>query len=697
MGIFNKHAPLKSKILRANDNPFMTKELRKAIMVRSRLRNKLNKKQTYSSKIAYKRQRNFCTSLLRKTKKEYYGNLNPINISYNKKCWKTVKPFFSENAVTTDNITIIDRNEIFEDNEKVSEIFNEFFSNAVSNLITPSHIPSNVIVAVSDPIIDAVNKYNDHDSIKRIMKKKNKEDNFSFKLVEPMTVENEIYALNKSKACPTNSIPPHIIQENCDIFVPRITSDLNNSIYYGNFPTNLKNADLTPVFKKGDRQNKCNYRPVSILPPLSKVFERIMFSQVNEYMNSKLSIYLCGFRKNMSAQNCILLMLEKFRKCLDNRGSCGVLLTDLSKAFDCLNHDLLIAKLYAYGFDHNSLKLINSYLSGRLQRVRVNSKYSSWNEIIFGVPQGSILGPILFNIYLNDLFLFCENSNIANYADDNSPYTCKDDTETVISQLESDTKMLLNWVSQNGLKANPDKFHLLLSNTSNEYFVKAAEFSIPSSTSKKLLGITIDNKFSFDEHVNSLCNKSSQKLHALSRISHFMDIKQRQIIMKAFINSQFGYCPLVWMFHSRKLNNRINKIHERSLRIVFDDNISTFNELLMKDNSVTIHERNIQNLAIELYKVLNGLSPEIMSLIFPTKENIKYCSKNQFVTRNVRTVKYGTETLAHLGPKIWALVPDEIKSEKSINGFKMKIKKWRPLNCPCKLCKTYINGVGYID
>ena len=169
-----------------------------------------------------------------------------------------------------------------------------------------------MIVAVSDPIIDAVNKYNAHDSIKRIMKKKNKEDNFSFKLVEPMTVENEIYALNKSKACPTNSIPPHIIQENCDIFVPRITSDLNNSIYYGNFPTNLKNADLTPVFKKGDRQNKCNYRPVSILPPLSKVFERIMFSQVNEYMNSKLSIYLCGFRKNMSAQNCILLMLENF-------------------------------------------------------------------------------------------------------------------------------------------------------------------------------------------------------------------------------------------------------------------------------------------------------------------------------------------------------------------------------------------------
>ena len=131
--------------------------------------------------------------------------------------------------------------------------------------------------------------------------------------------------------------------------------------------------------------------------------------------------------------------------------------------------------------------------------------------------------------------------------------------------------------------------------------------------------------------------------------------------MKAFINSQFGYCPLVWMFHSRKLNNRINKIHESSLRLVYDDNFSSFEELLKKDNSFTIHERNIQTLAIELYKVVNRLSPEIMSHVFPLKESVKYCSKNIFVTRNVHTVKYGTETLAHLGPKVWALVPIKLK------------------------------------
>ena len=140
-----------------------------------------------------------------------------------------------------------------------------------------------------------------------------------------------------------------------------------------------------------------------------------------------------------------------------------------------------------------------------------------------------------------------------------------------------------------------------------------------------------------------------------------MDRKQRQIVINSFIYSQFGYCPLVWMFHSRKLNNRINKIHERALRIIYDDNKSTFRELLNKDNYFTIHERNIHALAIELYKVANGISPYIMSEMFPLKKSVIYFSKNPFVTRNVHTTRYGTETLAHLGPKIWELIPNNIK------------------------------------
>ena len=411
-------------------------------------------------------------------------------------------------------------------------------------------------------------------------------------------------------------------------------------------------------------------------------------------MENKLSIYQCGFRKGMSAQNCLLLMIEKWRKSLDNKGKAGVLLTDLSKAFDCLVHDLLIAKLGAYyGFDYLSLKLIHSYLSDRFQRVRINASFSSWRDIICGVPQGSILGPDLFNIYTGDLFLFLL-LEIANYADDNSPFSCAKSIPTVISQLENDSAILLNWMRNNGLKANPNKFHLILSEN-DDLAVNVDRFKIQNNKCKKLLGIKIDNKMAFNDHVSDICTKASQKLHALSRISWYMTVKLRKTTMQSFILSQFGYCPLVWMFHSRKLNNRINGLHERALRLVYEDNESTFRELLNRDESFTIHERNIQTLAIELYKVANGLSPEIMNFVFPLNVK-KYPGQNDFATRNVKNVGSGTETLSHLGPQIWTIIPASIKKSKSLYKFRKEIRNWKPDKCPCRLCKSYIKDLGFV-
>ena len=175
-----------------------------------------------------------------------------------------------------------------------------------------------------------------------------------------------------------------------------------------------------------------------------------------------------------------------------------------------------------------------------------------------------------------------------------------------------------------------------------------------------------------------------------------MTLQQKKTIMKSFILSQFGYCPLVWMFHSRKLNNRINKIHEKSLRLVYQDNLSSFDSLLKKDNSFTVHERNIQTLAIELYKVAYGISPKIMRLVFPTKQNIHYPWENIFQTFNVKTVHWGTETLSHIGPKIWAIIPQTLK-KLTYSKFKRAIRLWKPNGCPCRMCKYYLDGVGFIN
>ena len=354
----------------------------------------------------------------------------------------------------------------------------------------------------------------------------------------------------------------------------------------GSFPDKLKLADVSPIYKKGGRSEKSNYRPVSILPAISKLYERFMFVQINEFMDSKLSQFQCGFRKGYSTQYCLIRMLEKWKRCIDRKGSCGALMTDLSKAFDCLSHELLIAKLSAYGFSRASLKLINSYFSDRYQRVRINSQFSPWSQIKNGAPQGSILGPLCFNIDIADLFLCLEDADIASFADDNTPYALENDINSVIHTLEKEARELFQWFENNLFKANPAKSHLLLS--TNDALVACINgISIPNETHVDLLGILIDNQLYFDIHITGLCKKASNKLNALARISSFIDLDKRKVLMRAFFLSQFSYCPLVWMLHSRKLNNRINKLHERSLRIVFRDAHSSFEELLALDESFT--------------------------------------------------------------------------------------------------------------
>ena len=201
---------------------------------------------------------------------------------------------------------------------------------------------------------------------------------------------------------------------------------------------------------------------------------------------------------------------RKMEKIVDYGGVFGALLTDLSKAFDCIPHDLIIAKLEAYGFQTDALNLVYDYLSNRKQRVKINETFSSWKNIEYGVPQGSILGPLLFNIHLCDLFYFLEDLDIASYADDTTIYTVKENKESVINALEASSLPLFTWFNNNFMKANSDKSHILLS-CSEPSTALIDGSSIESNTKEILLGITIDRDLKFDEHVNNLCKKSMSK------------------------------------------------------------------------------------------------------------------------------------------------------------------------------------------
>ena len=241
------------------------------------------------------------------------------------------------------------------------------------------------------------------------------------------------------------------------------------------------------------------------------------------------------------------------------------------------------------------------------------------------------------------------------------------------------------------------KCHLILS-TDEPFSINIDNEVIKNSNNKKLLGINLNNRIGFDTHVANICNRVSKKLHALARISQFMNIHKRRMTMKAFIASEFGYCPLVWMFHSRKLNSRINKLHERALRMVYQDYVSSFTELLEKDKSTTIHNRNIQLLATELFKVKNGLSPAFMNKIFVENAQHYYDFRKKPNSREIRltTVYNGTETLTFFRTQNLGNCARLHKKSSSLEEFKLKIKLWNPENCPCRLCKKFLPQVGFL-
>ena len=228
---------------------------------------------------------------------------------------------------------------------------------------------------------------------------------FTFNHITKEDVIKEINNLDASKASQEDDIPTKIIKENSDIFSNFIYQSFNNMIDVCIFPTSLKLANITPVNKKGSKISKENYRPVSILPNISKMYERCLFKPTSNYFENIFLKFQCGFRQGLSAQYYLISMIEKCKTSAEKVKTFAALLTDLSKAFNCLPHDLIVAKHNACGFSLSAARLMQSYLSNRKQRTKINAAYRSWEEIIFGVLHGSILRPLLFNIFICDLFL----------------------------------------------------------------------------------------------------------------------------------------------------------------------------------------------------------------------------------------------------------------------------------------------------
>ena len=336
---------------------------------------------------------------------------------------------------------------------------NDFFSSIVTTLNLPESQNADPLSDnIDQPTLKAIMKWRNHPSVLAITAVHENRERFKFSSVTLADVAKEINIFNSSEAVQEADLPVKLLKDNKDFFAAYIAKYFNDSLKSAKFPNCLKLASITPVFKKNARTSKNNYRPVSVLSVISRIFERTICHQLSAFSKRFFQSFNV---EDYSTQHGLLMMLESWKEAVDKNKAIGALMMDLSKAFDCLSHDLLIAKLHDYGIYFSSLNILQDYLSNRRQRTKVDFKFSSWKKIISGVPQGSILGPILFNIFICDMFLFLHEAQFTGYADDNTPFVVRDNIPDVISALEEIGEKLLIWFSDNQMKLNTDKCHLL--------------------------------------------------------------------------------------------------------------------------------------------------------------------------------------------------------------------------------------------
>ena len=688
--VIEKHAPLKKKTLRANNAPYMTKILRKAMMKITELATKYNKTRKLDDYNNFRKHRNYVNRLYKRERKAYFNSLDRKDIQDVRKFWKLWKPVISDNHKTQNSITLVKGKEIISDENLVAKEFENEFSNAVKNLnIDFKWQPTTDTANISDPIEKVIEQFKDHPSILKIKEHVQVNDPVGFIEVSEQNILDLIADFDTTKATTFNNIPGKFLKDYSETYYKIITKLVNQSIETCTFPDKLKLADIYPIFKrdddnkKKDRNSAKNYRPVSVLPYVSKLYERILKEQIQDSIDSFLSPNLCGYRKGFSAQHAIISMLEKWRKTMDQGGFAGAILMDLS-----------------YGFDKSALKSIQSYLTNRWQRVKIDSSFSNWFELTLGVPQGSVLGPLLFNIYLNDLLWFIKDCEVCNFADDTTIFACDKDIDEMKNKLEKSADIAIEWFKTNYFKLNTDKCKLIVGgHKSHPITVRVGTSNVKEETSVKLLGIKIDNKLTFDAHISKFVKKANSKLFVIRRGLNLLTLSKRKTLLKSFVQSQFSYAPLVWMLCGKVANKKINRVHYKFLKMLYDDDTSTYEQLLDKYDEFTVHQRNIQQLMIEMYKVKNDLGPSLLNDIFK-RANYKGPTlrrNKDFHRPTIKTHKYGEKSLENIGNIIWNLLPNQLKEKQTLEEFKVEIKKWKMDKCPCYLCKDFLAGVGIVE
>ncbi len=502
-------------------------------------------------------------------------------------------------------------------------------------------------------------------------------DGFRFHTISQHSVLKLLNTLNVSKPAGPDELPPEFLKKIAIYIYQPLTHLFNQCITENSIPDKWKLAYVTPIYKKGNSSDPSNYRPISVTSATSKIFEKIICTQLFKYLesNNLLTDNQFGYRRNLCTEDAIVKLVEDTKSALNQKKHTAVVFLDLSKAFDTVQHDILLQYLSKLKLSPNAVSLMSNYLSDRRQKVRLSNHYSDWLPLTAGVPQGSLLGPLLFLIYVNDISRNIINSKIISYADDTALYFSSEDKEDLISNVNRDLHKLLENLDSLSLKVNVSKTKFLLitkCNAKDFPSIKINKEALDPADEVNYLGVTIDKNLSFRSQIQKVINRIATANSAISYISKLVNKSTRLLLYHSLVNSQL-YCSTVWQYCTdsasyqrflRQQNWSLRIIENRHHRQGVQDLKSGGNyvpfEVFLALNSVKLIHKLI---------ILDKLQSYNLQLAPRHKESfgiqLQNCRINGF--------RY---SLQHKGAMIWNSLDPPIRIIKSPFIFKEKARKF---------------------
>jgi hypothetical protein len=460
----------------------------------------------------------------------------------------------------------------------------------------------------------------------------------------------------------------------------------NLSISNGIVPTDLKLAKVVPIYKKGDPELYSNYRPVSMLPCFSKILERLVFNRCLSFIDKYkiLNDRQFGFRKGYSTEMAIIDLVDKIYNAVDLNETTLSIYLDLSKAFDTINHDILLYKLEHYGFRGITLKWFNNYLSDRQQYVHYNLCKSDVKGMTCGVPQGSILGPLLFILYVNDIIYTSSILNFVLFADDTTILYSHKNLADKLNMVNIELQKVTNWFRANKLSINTAKTNYMIMGTPQKTFnfnsdieVKFDAISLTRVNKTKFLGVIIDENLSFKYHIESVSNNISCNVGIMHKLKHFIPKRILYCIYCSLILPYLNYGILAWGNTHNIYLNKLLILQKRAVRNISNSDFRSHSTPLFKDLKILkIQDLYNYYLGIFMFKHSMNYLPPIFYSFFKRRLDIHSLntrnSSNYQLIRNKTT--FSSKGVRSMGPKLWNKINMDVKNAKTLPTFKLKLK-----------------------